>query len=196
MFIQKCVWTAPSRSCAGGGRSPQLRRTNVLGMATRWHSDCSVPVSGEGGPSQEPQQGAPDCWAPREPKGVSFKCSASSSLLTKGNQVGWAAVPLHRSTWPTGGQLPPAPFSSSSYAISTCVSTSLMHPPILGSGDVETDEKRQDLGSEGPFSVASPGTPLEADPRVFLLSFVTSEGSIPPSPPAWIDFLLSKWASV
>lgn len=71
-----------------------------------------------------------------------------------------------------------------------------MHPPILGSGDVETDEKRQDLGSEGPFSVASPGTPLEADPRVFLLSFVTSEGSIPPSPPAWIDFLLSKWASV
>lgn len=81
----------------------------------------------------------------------------------------------------------PAPFSSSSCAISTCVSTS-MHPPILGSGDAETNEKRQDLGSEGTFSAASPGTPLEADPRVSLLSFVTPEGSFPPRPQHGLTF--------
>lgn len=195
MFIRKCGWTAPSRSCAGGGRSPLLRRMDVLGMATRWHSDCSVPVSGEGGPSQEPRQGAPGCWAPREPKGVSFACSASSSLLTKGDQVGWAAVPLHRSTWPTGGQLPPA-----SLLCFLCLQHIREHllgaPPILGSGDVSTDEKRRDLGSKGTFSAASPGTPLEADPRVSLLSFVTPEGSFPPCPQHGLTFLLSKWASV
>lgn len=190
MFIRKCVWTAPSRTCAGGGHSPLLRRTNVLGMATRWHSDCSVPVSGEGGPSQEPRQGAPDCWAPREPKGVSFKCSASSSLLTKGNQVGWAAVPLHRSTWPTG-QLPPAPLLFLRLCLQHICEHLLGAPPVLVIRDVETDEERQDLGSEGTFSAASPGTPLEADPRVSLKSFVTPEGSFPPRPQHGLTFLSS-----
>lgn len=69
-------------------------------------------------------------------------------------------------------------------------------PLILGSRDVETDEKRRDLGSEGTFSAASPGTPLKADPRVSLLSFLTPEGSFPPRPQHGLTFLLSKWASV
>lgn len=69
-------------------------------------------------------------------------------------------------------------------------------PPILGSGDLETDEKRRDLSSEGTFSAALPGTLLEADPRVSLLSFVTPEGSFPPRPQHGLTFLLSKWASV
>lgn len=57
--------------CAGREtRIGILRKTNLLDMTTRWHSDCSVRVSVEVGPREEREQGVLDCWVlkgnPRE----------------------------------------------------------------------------------------------------------------------------------
>lgn len=44
-----------------GDRNGILRKTNLLDMTTRWHSDCSVLVSVEGGPREERKKGVLDC---------------------------------------------------------------------------------------------------------------------------------------
>lgn len=141
------------------------------------------PAVCEGGPSQERTRCSWLLNTPGKYKRIfKFKVYNQFLIIHQSNQVGWAAVFFHRSIWPTEWRvsllLSSVPlFIQQIFEYLLCVST------VLDVRDIETDNKRQYVCSDGAYSAAFTGTQLkilDIHPRCFFPVFLTPEVTFPP----------------